>query len=172
MPRGGISRQRLKTQFRTKQGSSRIPKFPSRLREGLGWVVSTRTEDFVPEQNQVQNLIRSRKSARRIFTLTFRNAEHIVSKIYRVKHIAPKAYRVPQAPKNDVRNAEQTSFRALKIPVRLRKGLGKAVSTCTKDFAPKRSRKSLLQRRNFSRVNHEQQPRQASFYVSTPSCIC
>jgi hypothetical protein len=89
-----------------------------------------------------------------------------------VKHIVPKAYRVPQAPKNDVRNAEQTTFRALKIPVRLRKGVGKAVSTYTKDFALKLSRKSLLQRRNFSRVNHEQQPRQASFYVSTLSWKC
>ena len=65
-----------------------------------------------------------KKSAARIFTLTFRKAEHIVSKIYRVKHIVPKAYRVPKAPKNDVLNAEQTSFRAQKKPRPLAQGVG------------------------------------------------
>jgi hypothetical protein len=41
-----------------------------------------------------------------------------------VKHIVAKAYRVPQAPKNDVRNAEQTSFREQKKPRPLAEGGG------------------------------------------------
>ncbi|MBQ1195459.1 MAG: hypothetical protein IIX44_04365 [Clostridia bacterium] len=63
---------------------------------------------------------------RRIFSLTFRVAEHIASAkpTYRMKYIVPKAYRVPKAPKNTVQNAKIISSSSQNKPRPLSEGGG------------------------------------------------
>ena len=56
------------------------------LAGGLGGYTAPQAAKSAPKRNPRRNIIKSEKSARRIFTLTFREA----------KHIAPQAYRARQ----------------------------------------------------------------------------
>ena len=88
MPRGGISRQRLKTQFRTKQGSSRTPKCPPACgRDRVG--SQHRCEIIPPNQNQERNIIKSKRIRRGGF-FPLRSAVRNISHhevIYRIRRI-------------------------------------------------------------------------------------
>ena len=88
MPRGGISRQRLKTQFRAKQGSSRTPKSPPACgRDRVG--SQHRCEIIPPKQNQERNIIKSKRIRRGGF-FPLRSAKRNISHhvvIYRIRRI-------------------------------------------------------------------------------------
>ena len=97
---------------------------------------------------------------RRIFSLTFRVAEHIASAkpTYRMKYIVPKAYRVPKAPKNTVQDDKIINSCSQNNPLPLAGGGGVGSQHPSEVF-----RTQAKSRANFNK--NEKNPPAADFFL-------
>ena len=74
------------------------------------------------------------------FHFTFRKAEHIVPKAYRIRRIyRAEGISCAEGTKNCIRNTVFSFELSQNRPSRLREGLGWAVSAFAKDFPPKQN---------------------------------